>query len=81
MSHSMGLAAPGYVEHQLSMHLCVVGQRQLGHSPYILHTCLMIWSGASNQDRMPFQDSQLIGPTVRHPTLEQYTFSNWNNKV
>ena len=28
----MGLAAPGYVEHRLSMHLCLVGQRQLGHT-------------------------------------------------
>ena len=32
MSHSMGLAAPGYVEQQLSKHLCLVGQRQLGHT-------------------------------------------------
>ena len=31
-SHSMGLATPGYVEHWLSMHPCLVGQRQLGHT-------------------------------------------------
>ena len=29
MSHSMGLAATGYVEHGVSMHLCTVGQCQL----------------------------------------------------
>ena len=34
MSHSMGLAAPGYVEHHLSMHLCQVSQCQLGHIYY-----------------------------------------------
>ena len=28
----MGLTAPGYVEHQPSMHLCQEGQRQLGHT-------------------------------------------------
>ena len=27
--HPIGLAAPGYVEHRLPMHLCQVGQRQL----------------------------------------------------
>ena len=27
----MGLAAPGYVEHRLSMHPCLVSQRQPGH--------------------------------------------------
>ena len=32
MSHFMGLAAPGYVKHRLSMHLCFVGQCQLGHT-------------------------------------------------
>ena len=32
--HSMGLAAPGYVEHRLSMHLCLVRQRWLGHTYY-----------------------------------------------
>ena len=32
MSHSMVLAATGYVEHGLSMHLCTVGQCQLGHT-------------------------------------------------
>ena len=32
MSHSMGLAAPGYLEQRPSMHLCLVGQRQLGHT-------------------------------------------------
>ena len=31
-SHSMGLAAPGYVEHQLSMHPCLAGQCQRGHT-------------------------------------------------
>ena len=34
MSYSLGLAAPAYVEHGLSMHLCLVGQRQLGHTYY-----------------------------------------------
>ena len=28
----MRLAVPSYVEHQLSMHLCLMGQRQLGHT-------------------------------------------------
>ena len=32
MSHSMGLAATGYVEQGLSMHLCTMGQCQLGHT-------------------------------------------------
>ena len=31
VSRSIGLAAPGYVEHWLSMHLYLVGQRQSGH--------------------------------------------------
>ena len=31
LSHSMGLAAPGYLEHMPSVHLCLVCQRQTGH--------------------------------------------------
>ena len=37
----MGLVAPGYVKHLLSMHLCQVGQRQLGHN-YWLQDILVI---------------------------------------
>ena len=32
MSRFIELAAPGYVEHQPSMHICLVGQCQLGHT-------------------------------------------------
>ena len=38
VSHSMGLAATGYVEHGLSIHLCTVGQCQLGHTDISLPT-------------------------------------------
>ena len=43
LSVSMGLAASGYVEQWLSIHLCLRGQHQLGHNS--LHTfrqCLLI---------------------------------------
>ena len=32
MSHSMGLAVPGYAEHLLSKHFCLVGQPRPGHN-------------------------------------------------
>ena len=47
--HSMGLAVPGYLEHQLSIHLCLAGQRQIGHiSPHTFRPCLPIPSFLSS---------------------------------
>ena len=53
--HSMGLAAPGYVKNQLSVHLCLVGASRATITYISLHTyrsCLprpFLLSSASNQ--------------------------------
>ena len=54
MPHPMGFAAPGCVEHWLSIHLCLVGQRQPGHTYYIsFHTFRQCLSGPCMLSSVP----------------------------
>ena len=51
VSHSMGLTAPDYIRHWLSMRLCLVGQCQTGHISHTL--CITLVSVFHNNNNGP----------------------------
>ena len=70
VSYSIGLAAPGYVEHWISMHLCLVGQRQ---------PCHTYWHQSSHIQTMSSRASMFssAGNRIVHHRFVNFAHCKW----
>ena len=85
LSISMGLAAPGYLEHMPSVHLCLVCQRQTGlifwlHFPHVILWLLhLLLLETTNYVTDLIQLGSLVSQ-IQQITMRSYWWSHWRSE-